>query len=177
MKIKYKLSVLMIAIVVAVTGSVAILLLRQASNISKDLNIKGIELVTDQQVSFWEGRYNGYFQVLRSVAAIMENYESVQPENRRDDYDNMLFSTLQAQTNFVRIFTVWKPNALDNMDSRYIGRPGSTATGQYVLTYGRDTGTIQVYTNLVLDQLMDRLNSDNEKEEWINDPSTFNLNG
>jgi len=34
------------------------------------------------------------------------------------------------QPDFIRKFTAWKPNAIDGMDSRYIGRVGSTGSGQ-----------------------------------------------
>ncbi|MDR2953147.1 MAG: hypothetical protein LBU82_07895, partial [Treponema sp.] len=177
MKIKIKLSIIVIAIVVVVAGGIATVLLLQASGISKDLSIRSINFVTDQQVSFWEGRYNGYFQVLRTVAAIMENYETVPAEDRRDRYDDILLSAIQSQPNFVRILSVWKPNALDNMDSRYIGRPGSTATGQYSMTYGRDNGPIQLYPNLIIDKLMGLVNGPDAKKEWVENPTVFKVNG
>jgi methyl-accepting chemotaxis protein len=115
--------------------------------------------------------------VLRTLAAIMANYESVPPEQRRDRYDDILLAALMSQPNFVRVFSVWKPNALDGMDSRYTNRPGSTATGQYAMTWGRDTGKIIVTPNLVLDVVMAHLNGQEPRKEWVEDPVPFKVNG
>ncbi|WP_461251914.1 methyl-accepting chemotaxis protein, partial [Treponema sp. R8-4-B8] len=80
-------------------------------------------------------------------------------------------------TNFVRIFSIWKPNALDGMDSRYIGRPGSTATGQYAMTWGRDTGEIVVTPNLVVDQVTAWLNGPDNKKDRVENITPFKVVG
>jgi methyl-accepting chemotaxis protein len=49
----------------------------------------------------------------------------------------MLKSTLLANTNMATVYTVWKPNAVDGMDSKFIGKPGSTLTGQYASAFDR----------------------------------------
>jgi methyl-accepting chemotaxis protein len=70
----------------------------------------------------------------------MGEYETLPLQTRRDTYDNILLATLNNNPNFVRINTVWKPNAIDSMDSRFINRPGSSPTGQYVTTYTIESG-------------------------------------
>jgi hypothetical protein len=118
-----------------------------------------------------------FLEVLRPLATLMSNYESVPPQERRDKYDDILKTAMTAQPTIIRIFTIWKRNALDGMDSRYIGRPGSTATGQYAMTCGRDNGPIEVYPNLIVDQIMTRMSSANDKKEWVENPSLFKVNG
>jgi methyl-accepting chemotaxis protein len=135
MKIKIKLSILMIAIVAIIVSGVAVLLLRQASSISLSMSLKGLEYVAENQAVYLQGHEGKYIKVVQSLAGIMGDYESIPAEERRDRFDEMLRSTLNSQPDFVRIFSVWKPNALDGMDSRYIGRPGSTAAGQYAMTW------------------------------------------
>jgi methyl-accepting chemotaxis protein len=177
MKIKLKLSLMVIIIMAIVVTGVALLELRQASDISMTLSIRGIRYLDDQQVTFWEGRENRYMDILRTMAAIMANYESVPAENRRERYDDILLAALMSQPNFVRVFSVWKPNALDGMDSLYINRPGSTPTGQYAMTWGRDTGKIIVTPNLVFDVVMAHLNGPEPGKEWVDDPVSFKVNG
>ncbi|MDR2942734.1 MAG: methyl-accepting chemotaxis protein, partial [Treponema sp.] len=177
MKIKIKLSIIVIAIVVAVAGTIAVILLRQASNISMDLSIRGINFLTEQQVSYWEGRYTGYFQVLRTVSAVMEDYESVPVDERRTRFNDMLLSTIKSQPNFVRVFTVWKPNSIDGRDNRNVGKPGSSATGQYTMTWGRDNGPIVEYPNLVTEKIMTKVNGPDAQKEWIENPTVFKVNG
>jgi methyl-accepting chemotaxis protein len=177
MKIKIKLSLMVIAIVAAVAASIALIQLRQASAISLESNLRGLKYLARQQAEFWKGREDGYLQVLRGVANIMGEYESIPAEQRRDRYDEMLLATLTTQPSFVRIFSVWKPNALDGMDSRYIGRTGSTATGQYAMAYGRDTGQIAAAPNPVVNEVTAWLNGPNARKDRIEEPALFVVTG
>jgi methyl-accepting chemotaxis protein len=124
MKIKVKLSIIVIAIVVVVAGVIAIVQLRQASDISLDLSVRGISLLGDQQASYWKGREDNYFEVIRTLAAIMNQYETVPPEERRDRYDDIMRAALISQPNIIRIATVWKPNAIDGIEAAHAGEAG-----------------------------------------------------
>jgi methyl-accepting chemotaxis protein len=177
MKIKYKLSLIVIAIVAAVAGSIAVILLRQASSISLSLSIRGLKYLTRERVMYWQGREDGYIKQLTGVADIMSEFELLPVESRRDQYDNLLRATLNNNTNFARVFSVWKPNAMDGMDSRYIGRPGSTSTGQYAMAYGRDTGQIEVKTVLIVDELNAWMNGPNALKTRVENPTPFTING
>jgi methyl-accepting chemotaxis protein len=177
MKIRVKLSILIIAIVMAVTGSIAVLLLRHAASISVDLSKRNLKNIADSRANSWKGREDGYLQMLRGVANIMGEYESVPAQERRNRYDEILRATLANNSNFVRIFSVWKPNAIDGMDSASIGRPGSTATGQYAMTWGRDTGQIVVTSNLIVDEVTAWLNGPNSRKDRLDNPTPFKVNG
>jgi len=130
------------------------------------------------EYAFYEtGFINGFFEILRPLAAIMNDYESVPPEQRRDRYDDILLNAITSQPNIVRIFSIWKPYALDGMDRKYIGRSGSTATGQYAMTYGRDNGKIAVTPNLDIEYTMSYLNDPFAREDRFDNPTPFKLNG
>jgi methyl-accepting chemotaxis protein len=119
MKIKIKLSLIVIIIMTVVVAAVAVLLLRQASEISRRLSTDKISYLADMQAAYWEGRENRYMEVIRTVAATMSDYEDVPVAERRDRYDDLLLSAMKSQPNFVRIASVWKPNALDGMDLQF----------------------------------------------------------
>ncbi|MDR2716435.1 MAG: hypothetical protein LBB89_00005, partial [Treponema sp.] len=177
MKIKYKLSLLVIAIMLVAIGSVAIILLRQATNISIDLSVRSLKNMTGQRAQYWKGREDGILNMLRGVANIMGDFDDIPAIERRDRFDEMLRITLVNNTNMVRIFSIWKPNAMDGMDARYIGRTGSTATGQYAMTWGRDTGTIIPTPNLVADQVTAWLNGPNARKDRIENLTPFKVEG
>jgi len=177
MKIKFKLSVLVIIIMMITIAGIAVILLRQASSISLSLNLQGLEYVARNQAVYLEGREGGYLKVLQSLAGIMGDYESVPVQERRDRFDDILRSTLNSQPNFVRIFSVWKPNALDGMDARYIGRPGSTAAGQYAMTWSRDSGEIEVTPNLGIEETMSYITNPNARKDRVDDPVLTKVNG
>jgi len=177
MKIKIKLSLIVIAIVMIVAGGLAVVLLRQASDISIRLSVKGIDYLASHRATYWEDRENQYLDVLRTLAAIMGEYEDVPADQRRDRYDGMLLAVLKSQPTIVRIATIWKPNAIDGMDSRYIGRTGSTPTGQYAMTWGSDTGQIVASANLELDSTMDYLNGPNASKDRVEEPTPLKVDG
>jgi methyl-accepting chemotaxis protein len=177
MKIKVKLSLIVIAIVTVVAAGIGIILLRQASTKIKNLSLESLTYQCDEQAAYWEGRENRYMEVIRTVAVMMEEYEDIPAVERRDRFDDMLHSALKSQPNFVQVYSIWKPNALDNMDSRYTGRPGSAPTGQYAMTWGRDAGKIVVTSNLVIDRVMARLNGTDAGKEWAEHPEPFKVEG
>jgi methyl-accepting chemotaxis protein len=142
-----------------------------------DLSKRGIDYLARQEAEYWKGREEGFLQMLRGVANVMADYEKVPAAERRDRYDEMLLATLAANANFIRIFSIWKPNALDGMDSRYIGRPGSTETGQYAMTYGRDTGTLAVAQNLVVDKIMAHITGPNSRKDYVENPDPMVVQG
>jgi methyl-accepting chemotaxis protein len=129
MKLKIKLSILVIAIVAGGAILLSTLLVRQAANISLDLSIRNIENLAGRQADTWKGREEGYLRVLQTLAANMADYEDIPAAERRDRFDDMLRAVLINETNMLRLFTIWKPNAIDGMDSSFIGRTGSSPTG------------------------------------------------
>ena len=177
MKIKVKLSVMMIAIVVVVAGGIAIIQLQRASKITMESNLRGLKYLAQDQARYWQGRENVYLEKLDGIADIMGEYETLPVGTRRDTYDNMLLATLNNNPGFVRINTVWKPNAIDGMDSRYIGRPGSTPTGQYAMTYTRENGKIEVVSNLTFEEVNAWMNGPNALKAKVDHPQPYKVNG
>jgi methyl-accepting chemotaxis protein len=108
---------------------------------------------------------------------MMADYESIPAAERRDRFDDMLLAAMKSQPNFTRIASIWKPNALDGMDVRYIGRPGSTDTGQYTMTWGNDTGQIIATHNMAMEDNMAWLNGPNARKERVEHPSTLMIEG
>ncbi|MDR2595859.1 MAG: hypothetical protein LBC76_00920 [Treponema sp.] len=177
MKFKIKMSFMMIAIVAVVAGGIAVIQLIQASKISLELSLRGLNYLAQQQAQYWQGRGENYISQLTVIADIMGEYETIPVQDRRDQYDNMLKATLNNNPNFARIFSIWKPNAMDGMDSRYIGRPGSSPTGQYAMTWGRDTGPIEVKSNLVIDEINAWMNGPSALKARVENPTPFKNNG
>jgi methyl-accepting chemotaxis protein len=177
MKIKIKLSLMMIAIVAGVAGSIAVLLLVQASGISLNLNKKGIEYMTKEQAAYWKGREDGFLRVLHSLANIMSDYETLPAAERRDRFDDMLRSTINAEADMFLIYTVWKPNAIDGMDSNYIGRTGSTDTGQYATAYTKETGALTNRITIDVADAVSHINSSDARKDRLEHPILRVVNG
>ena len=78
MKLKFKLSLLMIAIVVIAIGVTAIIVLSNASDIAEELSLRGLEDLGSWRAEYWKGREDGYMQILRTLSSLMERARYVQ---------------------------------------------------------------------------------------------------
>jgi len=177
MKIKFKLSIMMIAIVLVVAGGLAVIELVRASSITMDLSKQKTMYLANQSATYWNGRMNDFLSVLETVANIYNRYESVNIGERRQQYEDTLLALFEDELDMVRMFTVWKPDALDGMDSHFIGRPGSTPTGQFAYALTRENGKIEVITAIVVQEAMDMMNGPNPKIENISHPTAVKLMG
>jgi len=154
MKLKFRLCLIVIAIVVVVAGGIAIIELQQASSIIMALARQKTLYVARQQAQYWDGRINGYIQILQTLSNNMNFYESLEPATRRQTYEDTLMSIFEDTPDFVRIATIWKPDAIDGMDSRYIGRVGSSPTGQFAYMLTRESGQVQATVTTAVADMM-----------------------
>jgi len=177
MKIKIKLSLIVTAIVVTVAGSIAVILLRQAANISLESNLRGLKYLAREQAEHWKGREDAYIRALHTLSNVMDDYEEIPANQRRERYDDMLQSALSSEPNMITIYTIWKPNALDGMDSSFIGRTGSSPTGQYAMTFSKETGQIVARTSVDIERTMEYLNGPHAKNARVDNPEPWKVNG
>ncbi|MCL2185984.1 MAG: methyl-accepting chemotaxis protein [Treponema sp.] len=159
MKLKFRLSIMVIAILIVVVATISIILLTSSSEIAIKLNRDVIHLIASEQAGFWEGRQNARFTMLGTLENIFSQYQRFAAEERRDRFDEMILAVMEANPEYLQIYTVWKPNALDGMDAQMVGRTGSGPTGQYAMSYTRETGDIRHRVNTDIDATYAYLNS------------------
>jgi len=177
MKLKFKLSIMVIAILAVVVAGVSILLLNRAANISIDLNRKVMEFLSGEQAEYWKGRRDGHLRMISTLADIMADYSEIPTHERRDTFNRMLQGTLAAQPNIMQIYSVWLPNAVDGMDEQMIGRPGSTTTGQYAIAYSREEGSIEATVCIFLEPTMAWLYGPDSKKQMVPAPFFRKIQG
>ena len=177
MKIKMYLSLVIIAIMAVVVTVIVSVLLRRTSRINLDLNMKNVELMAGQQADFWKNRKDGYIRVLHTLADVMSDYNTLPKWERRDRYDKMLKSVLVSEPDMVSLYMVWKPNVIDGMDERYIGRVGSGPAGQYAIAYTMETGRIKPRTSDDIENIMAHISGPNARRDRVDNPMPQNVNG
>jgi methyl-accepting chemotaxis protein len=179
MKIKFKLSLIIILIMVVVIAALAFIFLNRASSISLDLSRQGIRYLASQQAEYWKGREDAYIRVLRTVANVMADFESVEPELRRNRYDSLLEGVLEGEPMITSIYTVWKPNAVDDMDAEWIGRQGSSPTGQYAIRYTQDGDVLTVDTvpQAEIATAIQNMDGPTAEQDMVFDPVPARVNG
>jgi len=171
MKIKFKLSIMMVAIVAIVAGGIAIIELVKSSDITLRLAKEKTLYLARQRAQYWDGRLNGYISTLQALSNIFNFYESIPVEDRRQQFEDNIEGMFEDTPDFVRLGTIWKPNAIDGQDAINIGRSGSTPTGQFAFTMSRDTGQITEGTSLIVPEAMAIMDGPNAKVVSMSDPA------
>ena len=177
MKLKFKLSIMVIAIMAVVVTVIAVILLDRSSSLTVDLNVELIGYIVDGQADYWQTRQEKRFQTLRTLSDVMANYEDLPINERRDLFDKILSGVILSNPDINTLYTVWKPNALDGMDSTYIGRPGSGPTGQYALSCSMESGSLELRLTADLDDAMSHINSSNARKDRVLTPFTREIQG
>jgi len=177
MKLKVKLSLIVIAIVAVIVTGIAVILLRRASEITLSLSLRELEYIARERATYLKGREDANLMILRSLANVMGDYEDIPAAERRDRFDDMLRATLETEDSIYQIYTIWKPDAVDGMDSRYIGRTGSTNTGQYGITFIKENDKITSRLSLDVAASMAYLNGPNKLKDRVENPTARNVNG
>jgi methyl-accepting chemotaxis protein len=117
-------------------------------------------------------QYQTYTDVARTLAQIMNSYESVGVESRRSRYNDTIAGVLESNSDFVGIYTVWKPDALDGLDVQYADTPGTDGSGRFISYFSRETDgriTLSAYQNYKNVEFSD--------DDYIANPTPRKING
>ncbi|MDR3192402.1 MAG: methyl-accepting chemotaxis protein [Treponema sp.] len=143
MKLKLRLTLItLILLTVAVLG-VSVVLLIRARDLQTQSAFSHLEELTGRYSITMQNRYENYLSAAKTVANIMDSYRGVPAEERRIRYDNTLLSIMESNPNFMGMFSIWKPDAIDGRDADYINDPGTDSTGRYMPWYTRGSGTLE----------------------------------
>jgi methyl-accepting chemotaxis protein len=119
MKLKFRLSLIVIAILAAVISIVSIVLLSKSRDMqtstaqSEIINLTGISsknIQLDIEI---------YLDLIRTVSYILADYEDVDINIRRTRFDATMEALVDGYDNLVGMFTVWKPGIIDNNPEPY----------------------------------------------------------
>jgi len=119
MKLKFRLSLIVSLIVVAVIASISIVLLLKASNMqrktaeSEVTNIIGVAS-KDLQINF-----EIYLDAINTLSYIMADFQVVQIDERRQRFDDNMHFVMTSMPSMIGICTVWLPGTIDKLSDPY----------------------------------------------------------
>jgi methyl-accepting chemotaxis protein len=154
-----------------------ILLLSAASKSNLELSVESLYSHSEEQSVFWKGQEDAYMRVLHTLANLMSDYEDIPVMTRRDQFDRMLQSTINLEKDMITLYTVWKPNAVDGMDEYFIGRVGSTPTGQYTKVFTRESGRVLPRASVDTEDAMSFITGPSSKRDRVEHPFLRNVEG
>src|ERR1700710_140620 len=63
-------------------------------------------------------------------------------------FDGILRETLACNPQYLGVWTVWEPNALDGRDRDFANTPGHDGSGRYIPLWNRGGGSIHLEPNV-----------------------------
>jgi methyl-accepting chemotaxis protein len=172
MKIRIKLSLMVGIIAALVVAILSVITLSRSGALQTAGATDNLMSIAGQTATDIQRRYEHYLESARTVAQIMGSYAMVDPAERRSRYDDIMYGLVVANTHFVGIYSLWLPNALDDMDDFYAD-PSTNPTGQYISWYTRASGTIEGRTYPDYKQVLANLSN----KETVEDPYTMQVAG
>jgi len=80
---------------------------------------------------------NAYMQSAKTLTKIFENYNETPEEIRRKLYADMLKVTLEGNSEFLSVWSIWETNSIDKFDNEHRNKSGSTILGNFRYEYFR----------------------------------------
>lgn len=126
-----------------------------------------------------EAELNQAMLTARSLAQMFEGMKNTSVDDRRV-YNGVLSQALNSNTNFLAVWTIWEPDALDAEDAGFADKQGHDGTGRFIPFWHRDgdatrMGTMSRYTETGEGDYY--LKARNQGVETITEPFTISIGG
>jgi methyl-accepting chemotaxis protein len=174
------MTIIIAAMMLVMIASISIILLTQAGKLQKAAAYDNLKNLTGLHAKDLQARYQRYCNAITYVSQIMDEYALTKPEERRFRYNEILHSILEENSQFVGLFTVWKPGIFDGMDALYANTPGTDETGAFITWYYKETPTspIELRYYPYYQDILAALNDNTQAQKSvINDPEFWSLGG
>ena len=178
MKLKYRLSLIVISVVIIIMAAISIVLLSRASVLQMDTSMLSQERLAAEQARLVQMRYAAYIRTAHTLADTLADFDRTEVGRQRNRFDQFMESILRSEERIVGLFVVFKPNTIDlGMDDELAGTVGNTETGQWANWYTRRSGKIEHLTYDDVAAVMNNITGENARKEVIYDPETMILEG
>ena len=143
-KIRLKLTVIMVVLSLIGIGAVSIILLNQARTNIEDLAIKYTLGLGEKGASNVKAYLEDHWASVETLANVMEQYNGIIVSNRRNYLNLTLRGLLESMPEVIGIWCAWEEDALEGNDRAYIGTPGTNSSGRFVPYYYWDNGRVRM---------------------------------
>ena len=150
MKIRFKISLIVIGTMIVILGGIIAIVLNRSMSLQTHAAMENAKTLSAFHAKDIQRHFETYLDSARALAQVMDSFANVEAESRRTSYNLMILGLLESNPDFLGIFTLWQPDALDHMDSRYVNTPGTDSSGQFISYYSREGGkpvTLGYYPN------------------------------
>ena len=147
------------AVVVVLLGVAGFFIRTQVSKSYAKISADYLSSVASQYAENTQKILSWEYAICQTLKNSLEQFESIPAESRRNYINALLKSTLLENENLVDTWTLWEPNALDELDDAFAGTQNHDSTGRFI-PYWTKVGSIVEQTPL----------TDYVGASWYNNP-------
>jgi len=137
MKISFKITLLMVALVVLAVGIIVPVMSVRSWSTARGLGLSLAQTTSHQVAAEMRAYLEAAWYKASTLAGVMSQFESIPPAGRRTFLNSVMRTTLEENYNLVNTWVIWDANMLDGSDLAAIGAPGTDETGRFVPRYTR----------------------------------------
>ena len=110
-----------------------------------------------------------------TIAQMFAQYSDLNGYDRRKGFISMLKSVILESPKFYSIWSVWEPNTIDNLDSKFINTPGCNESGRFspVWTRENDNIDLKAISENNLANLSNLIEAKESKHRIIENPAKY----
>ena len=116
---------------------------RQSYRSASGQAFKNGQEMTHRYASQVDTVLNGAMLTARTMGQTLEGMKLAWVDDR-SLYNSLLSQVLRANTNFLAVWSVWEPDALDGKDKNFAGKNGHDATGRVIPCWVHAAGDVQL---------------------------------
>ncbi|KUG27549.1 methyl-accepting chemotaxis protein [hydrocarbon metagenome] len=140
MGIGIKLSVCVGLVVTLILAGITLYFARTLNDSAKLRVEEAVRMEAAASAAIIKAEFDEGLNAARGVAQALAFVDDLPPEVRRARVSNMLRGLLEHNPDFLGVWTVFEPNALDGLDADNAGADGSDAKGRFVPYWNRVGG-------------------------------------
>jgi methyl-accepting chemotaxis protein len=134
MKLKLKLSLIVIALIAVIITVSSIVTLSRSSGFIVDEAHELVMQIAETYAVTLQKRFESYIRPAMVLSEVFGEYSSTPVELRRTFYDDILQSIINRNEDYAGMWTAWLPNALDGRDA---------TEGRYITCFTRRNGPVE----------------------------------
>ncbi|MGI5085581.1 methyl-accepting chemotaxis protein [Treponema putidum] len=142
--IKKKIIISLISVLAALLIFMGIILVKRLGETSRRNAVTKLYDSSQNLAFFVESVIKNVYDTNKALVKSFESFYIIPPENRRNYFNNIQKTILKDSEKFIDVWTVWEPNALDQLDDKFKNIEGHDDTGRFIPYWTKINGKISM---------------------------------
>jgi methyl-accepting chemotaxis protein len=114
MKLRTRLTFTIALMTAAIIAAISAILLRQANELQTDAAFENTTNMAYAESVQMQREFEVYMNAIDTIAKIYAGFPRMSMHQRRENFDDILRSTVEANSHFIGIYSVWKLGVIDD---------------------------------------------------------------